>query len=97
MLNMEKSLKDRLPQYKRVTLHGNNFRDQVKASLWEFTYVEKVDFPGKRHAIDQMYYGDGEKPEYAIYMSGPEDDWATTRQQFDTVLQGWQPKPATGG
>ncbi|MFJ8309130.1 MULTISPECIES: serine/threonine-protein kinase [unclassified Streptomyces] len=97
MLNMEKSLKDRLPQYKRVTLHGNNFRDQVKSSLWEFTYVEKVDFPGKRHAIDQMYYADGGRPEYAIYMSGPEDDWATTRQQFDTVLQGWQPKPATGG
>ncbi|MFE4858245.1 serine/threonine-protein kinase [Streptomyces sp. NPDC056670] len=95
MLNMEKSLKERLPQYKRVTLHGNNFRDQVKSSLWEFTYVEKQDFPGKRHAIDQMYYGDGGRPEYAIYMSGPEEDWATTRQQFDTVLQGWQP-PSSG-
>ncbi|GHB21911.1 hypothetical protein GCM10010331_05100 [Streptomyces xanthochromogenes] len=97
MLNMEKSLKDRLPQYKRVTLHGNNFRDQVKSSLWEFTYVEKQDFPGKRHAIDQMYYGDGGRPEYAIYMSGPEEDWATTRQQFDTVLQGWQPPSPTTG
>ncbi|MFJ4474594.1 serine/threonine-protein kinase [Streptomyces xanthochromogenes] len=97
MLNMEKSLKDRLPQYKRVTLHGNNFRDQVKSSLWEFTYVEKQDFPGKRHAIDQMYYGDGGRPEYAIYMSGPEEDWATTRQQFDTVLQGWQPPSPTAG
>ncbi|WP_436843439.1 serine/threonine-protein kinase [Streptomyces hundungensis] len=97
MLNMEKSLKDRLPQYKRVTLHSNTFRDQVKSSLWEFTYVEKQDFPGKRHAIDQMYYGDGGKPEYALYMSGPDEDWATTRQQFDTVLQGWQPTPVTGG
>ncbi|MCT9089355.1 serine/threonine protein kinase [Streptomyces sp. ASQP_92] len=97
MLNMEKSLKERLPQYKRVTLHSNTFRDQVKSSLWEFTYVEKQDFPGKRHAIDQMYYGDGGKPEYALYMSGPDEDWATTRQQFDTVLQGWQPTPATGG
>ncbi|MEU3372538.1 serine/threonine-protein kinase [Streptomyces sp. NPDC006660] len=97
MLNMEKSLKDRLPQYKRVTLHSNNYRDQVKSSLWEFTYTEKQDFPGKRHAIDQMYYGDGGKPEYALYMSGPDEDWATTRQQFDTVLQGWQPGSATGG
>ncbi|MFG2722253.1 serine/threonine-protein kinase [Streptomyces sp. NPDC048416] len=97
MLNMEKSLKDRLPAYKRVTLHSNNYRDQVKSSLWEFTYTEKQDFPGKRHAIDQMYYGDGGKPEYALYMSGPDEDWATTRQQFDTVLQGWQPAPAGGG
>ncbi|MFE9536336.1 serine/threonine-protein kinase [Streptomyces sp. NPDC006691] len=97
MLNMEKSLKDRLPQYKRVTLHSNTYRDQVKSSLWEFTYVEKQDFPGKRHAIDQMYYGDGGRPEYALYMSGPEEDWATTRQQFDTVLQGWQPPSPTAG
>ncbi|WP_406507206.1 serine/threonine-protein kinase [Streptomyces sp. NBC_00212] len=97
MLNMEKSLKDRLPQYKRVTLHSNTYRDQVKSSLWEFTYVEKQDFPGKRHAIDQMYYGDGGKPEYAIYMSGPDEDWATTRQQFDTVLQGWQTTSSNGG
>ncbi|MFG3285017.1 protein kinase [Streptomyces sp. NPDC048111] len=97
MLNMEKSLKDRLPQYKRVTLHSNNYRDQVKSSLWEFTYVEKQDFPGKRHAIDQMYYGDGGRPEYALYMSGPDEDWATTRQQFDTVLQGWQPAPSGTG
>ncbi|MER5563034.1 serine/threonine-protein kinase [Streptomyces sp. NPDC001251] len=97
MLNMEKSLKDRLPQYKRVTLHSNTYRDQVKSSLWEFTYVEKQDFPGKRHAIDQMYYGDGGRPEYALYMSGPEEDWATTRQQFDTVLQGWQPPSSTAG
>ncbi|MET9363295.1 serine/threonine-protein kinase [Streptomyces sp. NPDC006632] len=96
MLNMEKSLKDRLPLYKRVTLHSNNYRDQVKSSLWEFTYTEKQDFPGKRHAIDQMYYGDGGKPEYALYMSGPEEDWATIRQQFDTVLQSWQPS-ASGG
>ncbi|WP_438296605.1 serine/threonine-protein kinase [Streptomyces sp. HUAS TT7] len=95
MLNLEKTLKERL-QYKRLTLHSNTFRDQVKSSLWEFTYYEKQDFPGKRHAIDQMYYGEGGKPEYAIYMSGPDEDWATIRQQFDTVLQGWQPTSSNG-
>ncbi|MFD7168440.1 serine/threonine-protein kinase [Streptomyces violascens] len=96
MLNLEKTLKERL-QYKRLTLHSNTFRDQERSSLWEFTYYEKQDFPGKRHAIDQMYYADGGKPEYAIYMSGPDEDWATTRQQFDTVLQSWQPTSSNGG
>ncbi|MFE3181706.1 serine/threonine-protein kinase [Streptomyces violascens] len=96
MLNLEKTLKERL-QYKRLTLHSNTFRDQERSSLWEFTYYEKQDFPGKRHAIDQMYYADGGKPEYAIYMSGPDEDWATIRQQFDTVLQSWQPTSSNGG
>ncbi|MFF1479939.1 serine/threonine-protein kinase [Streptomyces sp. NPDC058301] len=92
-LNLEKALEKRLPKYQRVTLHSNTFRDQVNSSLWEFTYVEKKGFPGKRHAIDQMYFADGGAAEYAVYMSGPESDWATTREQFDTVLRGWQPPP----
>jgi hypothetical protein len=29
--------------------------------------------------------------EYAIYMSGPADDWETTRQQFTTVMRSWRP------
>lgn len=37
-----------------------------------------------------MYYApDG--TEYAIYMTGPVSDWATTRQRFDIVLSGWEP------
>ena len=28
--------------------------------------------------------------EYAIYMSGPAGDWATTSAQFETVLKGWR-------
>ncbi|MBD0745524.1 serine/threonine-protein kinase [Streptomyces sp. CBMA152] len=92
-LNLEKALEKRLPKYQRITLHSNTFRDQVNSSLWEFTYVEKKGFPGKRHAIDQMYFSDGGGTEYAVYMSGPETDWATTREQFDTVLRGWQPPP----
>lgn len=74
-------------------LKPNTFRDQVNSSLWEFTFVEKTRFPGRRHAIDQMYFGDNGTVEYAIYMSGPESDWDTTREQFDTVLRGWRPPP----
>ncbi|MEU5435271.1 serine/threonine-protein kinase [Streptomyces sp. NPDC020719] len=92
-LNLEKALEKRLPKYQRITLHSNTFRDQVNSSLWEFTYVEKKGFPGKRHAIDQMYFSEDGGTEYAVYMSGPESDWATTREQFDTVLRGWQPPP----
>jgi hypothetical protein len=79
---------DRLPQYKRLTLHVNNFRDQ-DASLWEFTWTETKGHPGRRRAIDQMYAVDHGRAEYAIYMGGPADDW--NRARFDTVLRYWQP------
>ncbi|MER5888378.1 protein kinase [Streptomyces sp. NPDC001941] len=93
MLDVEKSLRKRLPQYQRMTLHSNTFRDQVKSCLWEFTWSEEKDHPGPRRAIDQVYYAD-DGTEYALYMSGPQEDWDTTRQQFDVMLRSWRPKGA---
>ncbi|WP_326810878.1 protein kinase [Streptomyces scopuliridis] len=93
MLSMEKSVQN-FPEYARLQLAPNNYRDKAKAALWEFTWTEKTGNPGKRHAIDQIYYSDDSGTEYAIYMAGPEEDWATTRKQFDAVLRSWQ-APAT--
>ncbi|MET7616491.1 serine/threonine-protein kinase [Streptomyces sp. NPDC005408] len=90
MLDMEKGLEKRLPKYKRLKLGQNTYRDQVNSARWEFTWTEKKTFAGPRRAIDQMYVED-DGTEYALYMSGPAKDWATTRQQFDTMLQGWRP------
>jgi hypothetical protein len=90
MLDVEKSLKKRLPEYQRVKLTQNTFRDRQESCLWEFTWREKRTHPGKRHAIDQVYYTD-DGTEYALYMSSPEEDWATTREQFDIVLRHWRP------
>ncbi|MEV7680840.1 protein kinase [Streptomyces sp. NPDC088341] len=96
MLSMEKSLQ-RLPEYTRVKLAPDTFRDQTRAALWEFTWIEEEGHPGPRHAIDQMYFSDDNSTEYAIYMSGPEEDWATTRKQFDAVLRSWKPPPGDSG
>ncbi|WP_443744646.1 hypothetical protein [Streptomyces sudanensis] len=90
MLDVEESLRERLPEYQRVKLGQNTFRDQPESCLWEFTWYEKRTHPGKRHAIDQVYYTD-DGTEYALYMSSPEEDWATTREQFDIVLRHWRP------
>lgn len=90
MLDMEKSLETRLPEYRRLQLHPNTFRDQTLSALWEFTWTESKEHPGPRRAIDQMYYED-DGTEYALYMSGPADDWTTTREQFDIMLRGWRP------
>ncbi|MFJ5289764.1 protein kinase [Streptomyces sp. NPDC088348] len=86
-LALEPQLK-RLPAYKRITLHVNNFRDQ-DAALWEFTWTETKGQPGRRRAIDQIYNVDHGRAEYAIYMGGPAKDW--DRSRFDTVLRYWQP------
>ncbi|MFF5425982.1 MULTISPECIES: protein kinase [unclassified Streptomyces] len=88
-LDLEDTVRTRLPGYARVKLHQNTYRDQVHSALWEFTWTEKKTFPGPRHAIDQIYYGD-DGTEYAVYMSSPESSWATTREQFDIVLQHWR-------
>ncbi|MEU8616786.1 serine/threonine-protein kinase [Streptomyces sp. NPDC048623] len=88
VLDLEKTLKKRL-DYDRILLNQNTYRDQVKSARWEFSWTERQEFPGPRHAIDQIYYGD-DGTEYAVYMASPENSWETTREQFDVVLQHWR-------
>jgi serine/threonine protein kinase len=93
-VDLEKAL-ERLPDYRRVALNANIFRDQT-GSLWEFTWTarsDQDDFPGPRHAIEQTYY-DRDGVEYAIYVSSPEPGWAKAHQQFKVMLRNWQPPPA---
>ena len=92
-LNLEKQLQ-RLVDYRRVQMVKNIYRDRP-GSVWEYTWTAlKKDPPyvaGPRHAIEETYFSqDG--TEYAIYMSAPAADWATTSKQFKSVLQGWQEK-----
>ncbi|MFC9249573.1 protein kinase [Streptomyces sp. NPDC057136] len=94
-LNIEKDLEKRLPGYDRVTLHSNTYRDRP-GSLWEFTWIESKDHPGPRHGIDQMYYAETNGPEYALYMTGPEEDWQTSREWFDTMVRSWRPPGDAG-
>nr|WP_283958269.1 serine/threonine-protein kinase [Streptomyces sp. 35G-GA-8] len=96
MLSMEKTVQ-KFPDYLRLELAPNAYRDKAKAALWEFTWTEKTGQPGKRHAIDQIYFSDDSATEYAIYMAGPEEDWETTRKQFDAVLRSWQAPPGDTG
>ncbi|MFE2551393.1 serine/threonine-protein kinase [Streptomyces sp. NPDC059355] len=92
LLDLEKQVAKRT-DYKKVRLNQNTFRDSTRAALWDFTYTEKQTHPGPRRAKEQMYVApDG--TEYAVYMSSPVADWATTEQQFDVVLSGWKPPAA---
>ncbi|MGW9072956.1 serine/threonine-protein kinase [Streptomyces yangpuensis] len=89
LLDLEKQVAKRT-DYKKVRLNQNTFRDSTRAALWDFTWTEKQNHPGPRRAKEQMYVApDG--TEYAIYMSSPVATWATTEQQFDVVLSGWEP------
>ncbi|MFF3317147.1 serine/threonine-protein kinase [Streptomyces sp. NPDC003035] len=88
VLDLEKTLKKRM-KYQRIKLNQNTYRDQVRSARWEFTWYEKQEFPGPRHAIDQLYFTD-DGTEYALYMSSPESSWETTREQFDILLRHWR-------
>ncbi|MGW6389265.1 protein kinase domain-containing protein [Streptomyces sp. NPDC055103] len=87
-LDLERVLQKRM-DYSRVKLRQVTYRDQVRSCQWEFTWTERKEFPGPRHAIDLMYYED-DGTEYALYMSSPESSWETTRKQFDIVVQHWR-------
>jgi hypothetical protein len=90
-LDLEVQLQ-KLVDYKRVTLEENTYRDRP-GSLWDYTWTalaKDTPFPGPRRAIEETYMSrDG--IEFAIYMSSPAADWATTSAQFKTVLQSWSP------
>ncbi|MFJ4780388.1 protein kinase [Streptomyces sp. NPDC088762] len=89
LLDLEKQVQKRT-DYKKERLNQVTFRGTVRAALWDFSWTEKQNHPGPRRAIEQMYIAPDET-EYAIYMSSPAADWATTRQQFEVVLSGWEP------
>ncbi|MYX15988.1 protein kinase [Streptomyces sp. SID8374] len=89
MQNMEEQLADRLPGYQRIRLEKNTFRDRP-GSLWEFTWHETKDHAGPRHGIDQMYYGGPGGPEYALYLTAPQEGWADSREKFDIMLRSWR-------
>ncbi|MGW1746069.1 serine/threonine-protein kinase [Streptomyces sp. NPDC002092] len=94
-LNLEQTLKQRFADYHRVRLESNIYRDRPGA-VWEYTWTalegqEGVPFPGPRRAVEETYMS-GDGTEYAIYISSPAADWATTSKQFRWVLQGWQEK-----
>lgn len=96
MQNIETDLRKRLPDYRSLEMNSNVYRDCV-GSIWEFTWTEKDGVAaGPRHAIDQMYYAKEGGPEYALYMTGPADDWDVTRDQFNTMLRSWR-APADEG
>ncbi|MCF1599808.1 serine/threonine-protein kinase [Streptomyces muensis] len=89
--DLDQQLKRKLVDYETVSLKRDLYRDR-EGSLWEYTWTalaKDTPFPGPRRAIDQAYI-DRDGTEYAIYMSAPESDWATTRKQFTAVLQRWQ-------
>ncbi|MFD4336039.1 serine/threonine-protein kinase [Streptomyces anulatus] len=93
MENMEEQLSERLPGYRRIGMEKNTFRDRPGA-LWEFTWNETKDHPGPRHGIDQMYYGGPGGPEYALYLTAPQEGWEASREKFDIMLRSWSaPKP----
>ncbi|MBK3578582.1 protein kinase [Streptomyces sp. MBT65] len=93
-LDLEVQLQ-RLVDYNRVTLEANTYRDR-SGSLWDYTWTAQAKdtpYPGPRRAIEETYMSrDG--IEYAIYMSSPAADWATTSTQFKSVLQSWSPDSA---
>ncbi|MGH4034219.1 serine/threonine-protein kinase [Actinomycetota bacterium Odt1-20B] len=87
---LEKGLRGKLPQYKRLQLNSNTFRDQ-KGALWEFSWTAGANdtTAGPRYAIEQTYFS-SDGVEYAVYLSGPAAERDKMRGQFDAMLRSWR-------
>ncbi|MFF5182761.1 serine/threonine-protein kinase [Streptomyces sp. NPDC000345] len=86
----------RLVDYETVSLEKNVYRDR-DGSEWDYTWTalaKDTEFPGPRRAIEETYIArDG--TEYAIFMSSPAKDWATTAEQFTSILRSWREPSAS--
>ncbi|MEU9650653.1 serine/threonine-protein kinase [Streptomyces sp. NPDC048110] len=91
--DLDAQLAGRLVGYRRIALDRATYRDR-DSSRWEYGWTalaKDTEFPGPRRAVSQAYLSrDG--VEYALNMTGPASDWATTKRWFKAVLQGWQEK-----
>ncbi|MEU2159371.1 serine/threonine-protein kinase [Streptomyces sp. NPDC019396] len=89
MIDIEETVRKRLPKYRRLRLAPNIYRDQENSVLWEFTWTE-TQSGSERRSIDQVYFSEN-GTEYALYMSSPAGEWPTTLRRFDKILQSFQP------
>jgi serine/threonine protein kinase len=69
--------------YHRMRMNATRWRDQP-AALWEFTWQGKTR---TWHAID-LGFGEEGGTAYAIYLSAPDDQWATYKPVFDNAVAG---------
>ncbi|MGV9903628.1 serine/threonine-protein kinase [Streptomyces sp. NPDC003388] len=84
-------LSQQLVDYEQLSMQRTIYRDG-QASRLEYKWTAQDNDlrpPGAYQAVDLMYIARS-GVEYAIYMSSPAQDWATTRKQFERVLQSWR-------
>ncbi|MER5215082.1 serine/threonine-protein kinase [Streptomyces sp. NPDC002838] len=90
-VDLEQQLRRQLVDYEHLSMQRQLYRDRQGSRL-EYKWTEQVKGSrraGVYRAVDLMYIARS-GVEYAIYMASPVEDWATTRKQFETVLQGWR-------
>ncbi|GAA4665863.1 serine/threonine-protein kinase [Streptomyces youssoufiensis] len=78
--DIEAQWREREPTLKRLRMQRTTFRGDP-AAIWEFSFRGKArEFRG----ID-LGFGEVGKEEYAIYVSGPSDQWSEYRPIFDVI------------
>ncbi|WP_424215438.1 serine/threonine-protein kinase [Streptomyces sp. BI20] len=90
LLELERQIKSRVPDYRREQLYPNTFQGRRQAGSWEFAWTERTSFPGPRRGVEQMWLA-ADGTEYAVFLSGPDGDPQVSRSALDTALRGFRP------
>ncbi len=89
--DLDQQLRDRLVDYRTLSLGRKLYRDRP-AALLDYTWTalaKDTAFPGPYRAVDQMYLARS-GVEYAIQMTAPVDEWPDAQKRFETVLKSWR-------
>ncbi len=81
----EKSVKERLPGYKKIDIDTVDYNGWPAAD-WEFTFGED----GTTHVLNRGFVPNENKG-YALYMSAPEEQWGDSQSIFQTAADTFQP------
>ena len=79
----EKSVKKELPNYHRISIESVDYNGWDAAD-WEFT------FGSNTHVLDRGFVTDSTHG-YALYLSTPEDKWASSQDVFQTAADTFSP------
>jgi eukaryotic-like serine/threonine-protein kinase len=79
----EKSVKKERPDYRRISIESVDYNGWPAAD-WEFT------FGSSTHVLNRGFVTD-DRHGYALYVSGPEDQWSANEQVFQTAADTFQP------
>ncbi|HEV7629094.1 MAG TPA: serine/threonine protein kinase, partial [Streptomyces sp.] len=85
---LEPEVREKSPGYTKLRMNATTYLGQ-DAAIWEYTWQGRER---AYHAVDLGFGTEGER-HYAVYLSAPDAEWATSKKYFDTAVKTFRVTP----